>query len=503
MMNISNLFFEAAKVHPDKIAIATNKESITFRALAESVEQTATYLKEKGIGQGDRVLVFVPMSIDLYRIVLALFSRGATAVFLDEWVSMKRLELCCELANCQGFVGIFKARLVGLFSKAIRKIPIKFKVGKRSGERTPSLLVDDDTPALITFTTGSTGTPKAAVRSHAFLKAQFDALMQKLDPNTSDVDMPVLPIVLFMNLGLGCTSVVAPFNQKKPQKNDFDAIVELIQRAKVNRITASPFFIKSLAEHCLPKKETLPQLDKIFTGGAPVFPQEAQLYTEAFPTTASKIVYGSTEAEPISSIMAQELVNAVSSSNNGLCVGEVFHETALHIFPITIEDVVLQEGESVPQMSLPDGEIGEIVVSGNHVLKRYYNNPKAFASNKIVEGDTVWHRTGDSGYLENGKLYLLGRCQQLIATETGYISPFVVENLLQTIDGVDMGTILLKQGKLVLAVALHSTTTERAFTKDQALSLLSFDEVQVIKEMPRDPRHHSKIDYGRLAEILA
>src|ERR1700747_541143 len=95
--NIVELFFTAAQKHPERIAIIYKNREITFNELAEQVKNTACYFRNEGIEKGDRVLVFVPMNIDLYRIVLALFSIGATAVFLDEWVNKKRMEECCKV----------------------------------------------------------------------------------------------------------------------------------------------------------------------------------------------------------------------------------------------------------------------------------------------------------------------------------------------------------------------------------------------------------------------
>ena len=83
--NISQLFFTAAEKYPQRIAIIYKNKEITFGQLSDEVQRTAAYFTQKGIRKGDRVLVFVPMSINLYRIVLALFSMGTTAVFLDDW----------------------------------------------------------------------------------------------------------------------------------------------------------------------------------------------------------------------------------------------------------------------------------------------------------------------------------------------------------------------------------------------------------------------------------
>ncbi|HEY6162332.1 MAG TPA: AMP-binding protein, partial [Bacteroidia bacterium] len=165
--NITDLFFEAAAKYPGKPAIIYKEEAITFSVFAREVDATAAYFIKKGIMQGDRVMIFVPMSIDLYRIVLALFRIGATAVFLDEWVSKARMEECCKVAQCKAFIGGFKARTLALLSSELRKIPIKLGTKKTNGgPLSEKRKVTFSDTALITFTTGSTGIPKAAKRTH-------------------------------------------------------------------------------------------------------------------------------------------------------------------------------------------------------------------------------------------------------------------------------------------------------------------------------------------------
>jgi len=179
MKNIVEIFLHAAEKYPDRLAVVDKEQSITYAELKIQVEKTAAYFHQKGVQTGDRILVFVPMSVDLYRTVLAIFYLGATAVFLDEWVNKKRLELCCRIADCRGFVGGLKARIFALFSKELRRIPIKLSLTKCSQTSIPVKAMNPDDAALITFTTGSTGTPKAARRTHEFLKAQFDALLER------------------------------------------------------------------------------------------------------------------------------------------------------------------------------------------------------------------------------------------------------------------------------------------------------------------------------------
>ncbi len=505
-MNIVQLFLSAAEQYPTNKAIVDLDRTITYAELKQEVENTANYFRAKGIKKGDRVLVFVPMSIDLYRIVLALFYLGATAVFLDEWVSKKRMEICCEIAECTGFIGVFKARVFGLFSKQIRRIPIKLKLQKQSKsvQKGMPVEVQYDTSSLITFTTGSTGKPKAADRTHGFLKEQFDALLDKIEPNVSDIDMPALPIVLFVNLGVGCTSVIANFKMTKPDSLNPEIIENQLEKHKVNRITASPFFIKKLAQHLIQKGTVNPSIQKMFTGGAPVFPEEAALYVKAFPKSESMIVYGSTEAEPISSILAHELIPRSSELKQGLPVGKVYRKTLIKILPISEQNIPPCSGEELNAQELPEETIGEIVVAGPHVLKRYFKNEKAFMENKVIVTDShaplIWHRTGDSGWIKDGQLFLTGRCKQLIKHQESYLSPFVIEGLLQSIEGINLGTLLRYNNQNILVVE-SAESNETLLLKMNDLKI-PFDRIEIKGLIPRDPRHHSKIDYEQLKQKI-
>lgn len=503
--NIVDLFFEAAAKYPSKTAIIYQDKKISFSEFEKQVKDTSAYLMNKGIGKGDRVLIFVPMSIDLYRTVLAIFNIGATAVFLDEWVSKKRMEECCKVAQCKAFVGIFKARIFAFFSSELRKIPVKLGTGYHSVAAPASIVKATLTDtALITFTTGSTGTPKAAKRTHGFLREQFNALLEKIDPSPDDIDMPVLPIVLLINLGAGCTSVIAEFKASKPDEMDTANIFNQIHNYKVNRMVSSPFFIKKLARYAIETKSTLPLLKKIFTGGAPVFPAEAELYVKAFPDTKTEIVYGSTEAEPISSIVATELVKEKENIlKKGLKVGTPYRKAVVKIIKIKTEAITCTNGQDLQALELSAGTIGEIIVSGPHVLQEYFNNDQALKQNKIFIEEQCWHRTGDSGYVDaDGTIYLTGRCNTLIQAGDKLIAPFIYENYFQSLEGIEMGTLLKINNKLTAVIEIQNGAQKEVILgKLQEMDVIP-DEVKFIPNIPRDPRHNSKIDYEKLKRSI-
>lgn len=494
-LNIVHLFLDVAKQYPGTTAIIDSKTKISFRELENEVIGTAAYFQKKGISQGDRVLVFIPMSIDLYRTVLALFYIGAIPVFLDEWVNKKRLLLCCKLANCKGFIGTAKARLLGMFTKEIRHVPIKLSTKKRVNTKINVSKVNQNSSALITFTTGSTGTPKAADRTHGFLHAQFSVLKNKINPQVGDIDMPTLPIVLLINLGSGVTSIIADINSRKPEKMVPERLINQIEKQGIQRIISSPYFIKRIAEALLSKGETLSNLKTIYTGGAPVFPHDAALYRKAFPLVDIQIIYGSTEAEPISSICADQLLEDSFIEKNGLPVGRIHPETKLKI--IDISEGPLTEFD-ISSMVCSEEMIGEIIVAGDHVLKQYFNNSEAYKQNKIVTKNQVWHRTGDSGFIKDGQLFLTGRCKQLIYNNGEVHSLFLIENQLQAVPGIVMGTLMKVKDDLVLIIEIESDTQ----INKSLLKGIPFDRYIKMKSIPRDPRHFSKIDYSQLSKLI-
>ncbi len=504
--NIFSIFEEAALQYPDNIAIIEGDQRITYRQLLQEIQQTEALFFAKGIRSGDRVLVFVPMSIDLYRIVLTLFKMGATAVFLDEWVSWKRMELCCQLADCKAFVGGWKVRFLAFFSLVLRRIPLKFGINLPPSTHqvtpTPTSPVPADQAALITFTTGSTGTPKAALRSHGFLREQYKALHEEINPKAGEVDMTVLPIVLLVNLGAGATSVIAKFKAAKPETLNAGLIIRQLNQYQVQRITASPFFVRCLADFVLKNHLTIDSLQQIFTGGAPVFSAEAAILVQAFPTTDIKIAYGSTEAEPISLISANTVAQGMGNQQlEGLAVGQPYHQAEVKIIAITDEIIEWQANTALKTREI--GEVGEIIVAGPHVLSAYFNNAEALRRNKIFEGLKVWHRTGDSGFLDSaGQLYLTGRCTTIFEHQGQLVFPFLYESYFQQLDGVRIGTILKTEKSVLIVLELSDTSQKDKLNLALQNLPIGAVEVRFLKKIPRDPRHHSKIDYGILEKMI-
>ena len=501
--NLYELFRRNAEGNPGLTALFQHGRRVTYGELLMRVKRRAEKLRGRGIAKGDRVIVFVPMSIALYEILLSVFSIGATAVFLDAWADARRLDQAAELAEAKAFIAIPKAWLLLLRSRALRRIPVRlFPCFGRLARRPttsfrPAECLSGD-PALVTFTTGSTGVPKAALRTCGFLLAQHHALAASLDIRPGDVDLATLPIFALNNLACGVSTLIPSFNPARPSEFDPVRIARESVAAGVTSSTGSPAFYRRLAEASRCGHNPIPTLRSLHVGGATVFPEFAAELIAAFPGTRITAVYGSTEAEPIAAIPAEELV--VGDATPGIPAGTVNRFIEPAIIPLDATPAPEMTEEDWRAMQVAPGEAGEICVAGDHVLTTYFRNPSAVRENKIRVGTRIFHRTGDAGRLFGGKLFLLGRASRVFRTRGGiWCYPAQVERILSKLRASSAGTLLRRpDGATTLFLESADAVGAKAEAETLDRSLVPFDEVCVLPRLPRDPRHASKIDYATL-----
>lgn len=499
-MNMAELLFRHAVDFPDRTALIHRRRSLTYGELALNVRRRMARYRAGNIRSGDRVLIFVPMSIELYEILLALFGLGAVAVFLDAWADGRRMDHALNLAECRAFIGVPKSYFLFLKSRALRRVPVKLTPWAISGAPDPSLMEPDAEAALITFTTGSTGIPKAALRTHAFLLAQHRALSRELALPPDAVDMATLPIFALGNLASGITTVIAPLDPRRPGNADGGMVLAEMRRHNVTSTAGSPAFFERLIEAA----ETVPppvSLKKLFVGGAAVDPGFAARLQIAFPGCECIAVYGSTEAEPIASLSCGRL--AGMDIARGIPAGTPCGGIEIAVLPIGGAWDVEYPPDKWLETQLPPGVPGEICVAGEHVLRHYFRCPEAEREVKIAVGEKVFHRTGDAGMVDgDGQLFLLGRAKRVFAMADGTMCfPALVEAALKAVEGVRAGTMLNISGRGTLLVVESDLPAERLRPHLERLPW-RFDELAVMGHIPRDPRHNSKIDCEKLAHSL-
>lgn len=511
--SIAVRLLERATLHPDRAAIIEAASRIRFDELAARATAFSADLRRRGIRPGDRVLLFVPMSVRLYVALLGTLHAGAVAVFVDAWADRRRLEAAVRAAAPRAFIGTPKAHLLRLVSPAIRAIPVRVVARRHLGAAAsvstdPPVAVDADTPALVTFTTGSTGRPKAAERSHGFLWAQHEALADHLGLSETDVDMPTLPVFVLNNLACGVTSVLPDFDPRRPGTIDPARILDQMRHDGVTTSSGSPSFFWRLCGWCAARGERLP-LRALFTGGAPVLPPLARLLA-SLPGTEAHCVYGATEADPIAGITACAMVKALEEhgAGGGLCAGLPVPTIGLRIIRAHDQPVELSASGWAAWDASP-GEPGEIVVTGAHVLPGYLDDAEAERTNKIRDGERVWHRTGDGGRLDSeGRLWLMGRVKERVRRDGKTWWPLPAEIAAMEQTGVRHAAYLGMTDPERGERAVLCVETELGMQSEYRDSLTSriapwpADEIVVLARIPRDPRHASKTDTEALRAVL-
>ena len=506
----------AARV-PDRAALIMEDDAITFAGLWERVDRVGAGLRRLGLGQGDRAIVMIPMSIDLYAVLLGLLEIGAVAVFVDPWIGRRQIAAFAAFAEPRAYLGIPKSHLLRLADRRLRSIPISVTTGGRLGplparhtlaelETEPGdgevSAVEPDDPALITFTSGSSGEPKGANRTHGFLLAQHRALAAEF-PAEEGVDMPMFPVFALNNLASGVTSVVPAMDFRRVETVDAARVLRQMRAHGVTTCTASPPFFDRIAEHLAARPEDRPPLRRLLTGGAPVSDGQLRTWRQALPDPELLVVYGSTEAEPVAHLTAEErlaAVNDIRPRTPGYCVGRPCNSVRTKVIRIQAGPVELAD-------ELAPGEIGELVVSGDHVCRDYYRNPGAVRENKIIDSDgTVWHRMGDTGSFDTaGRFWIAGRVHSTIHRASGLLHPQLVEQAARGED--ERIRRIAAVGVDDRAVVVVETDAGEEMKREVAARLveawIEVDEIVLTREpLPVDPRHNSKIDYGRVGELL-
>lgn len=522
-MNLAEILRDHARLHSDLPAIldpwGRRTRTITFAELERMCAQVAALLLRKGLRPGDVVLVLHPMSAELYAALVAVFRLGMVVMALDPSAGLDHIGRCCTLQPPRGLIASSKAHLLRLVSPALRRIPIKLAIGwpvpgatrwalhRRFRPHPKIAPVSADSPALLTFTSGSTGQPKGAIRTHGFLLAQHAALAHGLGLTPGDIDVATLPIVLLANLASRVTSLVPDADLRRPGFIDPGPVVRQILEHRATSSVASPAFFERLALHCLRHGITLPGLRKLFTGGAPVFPRLLDQLQRMAPNADVVALYGSTEAEPIAHLSRRELDPADAAAmvaGRGLLAGVPVPEIQLRI----LRDQWGKPAGPFTRAAFETAccaanEPGEIVVTGGHVLKGYLNGVGDHETKFRVDGET-WHRTGDAGYQDDrGRLWLLGRCVGRVEDARGSLYPFAAETAAYQDERVKRAAVVAHEGKRLLVLEWHDPGQPGDVEViRRALTWACIDEVRVWPRVPVDNRHNAKVDYPALREQL-
>ncbi len=451
--NVGLLLDEVAQTRPDAVAIAVpgkrdasgrrQYDTVTFAQLSADSTQIAAGLAALGVTPGMRLALMVRPGIDFVSLVFALFKVGAVSILIDPGMGKKNVLSCLDQVRPEGFVAIPLVHAVRvLCGRRYRQARLNITVGRKwfwggatldqlrqtpAGDFRPFEAAADDQAAII-FTSGSTGPPKGVEFRHEGFRHQVQYIQERYEIQPGEVDVPGFPLFGLFNSAMGVTSVIPDMDFSRPATVDPRNILEAVHDWEATQAFASPAVWNVVGQFCEREEVWMPSLRRVLSAGAPVAPHILQRMKIAAPQAEMYTPYGATEALPVASISASQVLNETihhSQQGGGTCVGTRFRGIQWKVIEICDDAIEsLSEAEV-----LPSGQIGELIVQGAVVTRRYATSEAATRQSKIYEPDgTVWHRMGDVGYLDDqDRFWFCGRKSHRVQTTHGPMFTIPVE----------------------------------------------------------------------------
>ncbi len=295
------------------------------------------------------------------------------------------------------------------------------ELAERGDPNSSPLVVAAADPAAIIFTTGSTGPPKGVLYRHGNFFEQVSQLQEFYGIEPGEIDLPGFPLFGLFNCAMGVTTVIPDMDPTRPARVDPRNIIEAVNDWQVTQAFGSPAIWNRVGRHCEALGGVrLPTLKRVLSAGAPV-PAHVLLRMVACMASDGDVhtPYGATEALPVASIAASEVLNETSERTRhgaGVCVGRRFSGIQWKVIQI-VDGPIAKLSDTV---ELPPGEIGELIVRGAVVTTEYATRREANRLGKILDGERVWHRMGDVGYLDDReRFWFCGRLAHRVLTAAG------------------------------------------------------------------------------------
>lgn len=492
--NIGQLLARRAFQSPEVEAYCEDCSELrlTYRALNDRCNQFANAMLADGVGKGDRVALLLMNSVEFMEAFFAVAKIGAVVVPLNWRLVADELEFIIKDSGARSLIfgqefAEVVTELQGRGSRtdvtrwlqvAGSEAPCAFadvyeQVRDAASTTEPAIGAADDDLLYIMYTSGTTGLPKGVVHSHntalwAVLTICANPIHQPDDRYLAALPMfhvgALTPLVV--NVYKGATSVVMrTFNPVRAW--------ELIEQEKITTGLAVPAMLNFMTQVPDFKRFDFSSVRWMMTGAAPVPPELTQLYADLGIEILQ--VYGLTETCGPACLMDSR--NALRKPASA---GRAFFHTLVKII-------------DAQGRECPSGEAGEVLVSGRHVMLKYWNRPDATAET-LVDG---WLHTGDVAIMdEEGFVTIQDRIKDMIISGGENVYPAEIEAALMTHADVREAAVIglpsAKWGESPFAIVVRGgdALTEAAVLEHCRGKLARYKQpcgVAFIDEIPRNP----------------
>ena len=493
---------------------------LTYLQLDRDSDAIARGLMAIGIDRGSRAVVMVRPGLDFFSLVFAVFKAGIVPVLIDPGIGLRNLGQCCREAAPELFIGIPRAlwahRILGWGRETVRRrilvapgckwsgwrdtptLDQVRRVGRELADRGPGAVhgadsFSGDGLAAILFTSGSTGPPKGAVYTHGILNAQVELIRDLFAIEPGEIDLCTFPLFALFAPALGMTAIVPDMDPTRPALADPAKIVEAIEDFGATNLFGSPALLRQLGRGDPASLTRLPTLKRVVSAGAPVSASTLErMAGRLVPPAEVSPTYGATEALPVASMGSGEVLGQTRRATDagaGVCVGRPVDGIDVRIIRISDDPIPTWSEDLV----VPDGTIGEIIVSGPVVTREYFNRPEATRLAKIVdpERSLLYHRMGDVGYRDDqGRLWFCGRKSQRVILHDETLFTIPCEAIFNTHPAV-FRSALVGVSRAGGVASTGSGDPRRSPAPSETIPVIC---IEPVRRLARGERHRVRIE---------
>lgn len=500
-MDIRDLLTKTAEKFADKSAIIFQDQVISFAELNHHVLQLAVYLQSKGIKSGDKIAFYLPNSPEYVYSYLASFYLGAVGVPLDYMLKEDELTSC--LNHSESKLLIAKRRKGVDLDLVLNKVkPLEKVLYIDSDEKNESIenvfvdgssnldqiAIKESDPALIMYTSGTTGKPKGILLNYQHLSGSPAAMNYFVDLSDQDVKLAAIPLshiggfIYIQNcINFGIPLVL----MERFNPHEFLALIE---KYKVTCFHIVPPMYNAILTLKQIDNFDLSSLRWVVVFGAPSSPEIMERFHQYCPNAKLLNGWGMTETCPPNTVTPLD-------SDNIASVGKPAPHCTIKIFDENDHE-------------LPVGNVGEIVIKGWVVMNQYYKDPEE--TNRVIRNN--WLYTGDLGKFDKeGFLYIVGRKKEMIKVGGQIVfEPEIEAAFYKHEDVVEVAAIGIPDEmkgesiKVFIVLNDQSRMNEndlKYFAREHLANFKVPKSIEICKELPKN--RTGKIDKSKLKQGLS
>lgn len=484
-MNIARHIEFTARLFPARIAISCERQAISYAEMQAAIAGFAAGLRQAGIRPGDRIALFMP-NIPAFAVAYyAALAAGAIAVSINS--RSTRDEVGFVLSDAAVVAIVTTHELMGIVTGAVSGGAVRVIIADATSSdaismeslilppstHLPAIDRGRDDPAVILYTSGTTGMPKGATLSHGNIVSNVWSFVHNCGIGVEDRILLQLPLFhcfgqnALLNGAMFAAATIVMEGHFKP-----DAAARAIEEQSVTMLFAVPTMFTALLDRASPGQ--MRSVRYFFSAAAKLPLEVERRWLEKFGRAIHQ-GYGLTETSPFASY----------NHFRAYRVGSI--GTPIENVEIRILDI--DTGQEVPP-----GTPGEIAIKGPNVMLGYWNRPEETARS-VRNG---WFHSGDLGFMDHdGYLFIVDRLKDMIDVGGMNVYPIEVESVLhrheQVLEAAVFGMPDPLMGERVCAAVVlrpNAVLTAADVTLHCGGALADFKvpkSIEFLTELPRNP----------------